>query len=97
MRSIVTFTTSLCMVSFLSIASVFANDGVICTTEPQENWKEASLAEQAAKELGYEISTTDNTIITDGGCYKVYGSKDGNKVDLFFNPTNQELVSSIMY
>lgn len=54
---------------------------------PKENWRPVEELKADLTAKGWEISN----IKTDKGCYEVYAKdKDGNKVEVYFNPETFE-------
>jgi hypothetical protein len=61
-----------------------------CTKEPKSKWKDQKAFEQSLKDQGYKIKVFK---VTKGNCYEIYGwSKDGKKVEIYFNPVTGEKV-----
>lgn len=73
-------------------AAALADGKVTCTSEAKDKWQAQEKAEEAAKEAGYEVR---KSVITDGGCYEVYGIKDGSLFELFYNPIDLTLVATV--
>ena len=91
MQRVVTVSGSLLALGIFAGAAL-ADGGVACTTEPKDKWQAKEKAEAAAKEAGYEVR---KTIITSGGCYEVYGVKDGGLFELFYNPVDLALKATV--
>ena len=63
-----------------------------CTTEPRERWmSEAAFKEKAVKEQ--RISEVRKFEVTDTSCYEIYGFRDGEQVELYFDPVTGKLVA----
>jgi hypothetical protein len=61
-----------------------------CTDAPRAEWKPIADFEAKAKELGYTVTKVEIS----GTCYEVYGTKDGLRYELYFNPKTGELVKT---
>ena len=72
-------------------APAFADGKTDCTTEPKEKWKAITEAEAATKAAGYEVRRSK----IEGACYEVYGVKDGQLYELFYNPVDLKHVHTI--
>lgn len=82
------------MKKFMLLASVFvlssAFAGPECTKEPKEKWQDQKKFEQSLKDQGYKINKFK---VTTGNCYEIYGfSKDGKKVEIYYNPVDGKVV-----
>ena len=65
--------------------------GPTCTKEPKEKWISEDAMKQKVEELGYKVKTFKIS----GPCYEIYGwNKDGKKAEVYFNPTNGEIVKA---
>lgn len=61
-----------------------------CTSEPQEKWQDKEQFQENLKEDGYKIKVFK---VTKGNCYEIYGwDKDGQRVEIYFNPVTGEKV-----
>ena len=62
-----------------------------CTSEPKSKWmKEKAFQEMLVKQ-GYTI----DKFKTPGTCYEIYGKNaKGQKVEIYFNPVNGDIVKS---
>lgn len=69
----------------------FADGKTDCTTEAKDKWKAITEAEALAKQAGYEVRRSK----IDGACYEVYGVKDGQLYELFYNPVDLKHVHTI--
>lgn len=73
--------------------SVFA--GPECTKEPKTKWQDKKKFEQKLVSDGYKVKVFK---VTDGNCYELYGwNKEGNKVEIYFNPITGEKVKEEMH
>jgi len=61
-----------------------------CTDAPRSEWKPIADFAAKAKELGYDVTKVEIS----GTCYEVYGTKDGLRYELYFNPKTGELVKT---
>ncbi|MEZ5924111.1 MAG: PepSY domain-containing protein [Hyphomicrobiaceae bacterium] len=77
----------------LSIAlagSALADGFDKCTEEAKEKWMTEEQVSAKAVEMGYEVKKIEE----EGTCYEVYGVKDGQQLEVFFNPVTAEVVHS---
>jgi len=74
--------------SFGAFATPAAATEQICPLVPSENWMAMSAAEQIGRDLGYDVAFVQ----PDGGCWTVYGRKDGVQFEIFLNPQTGEVV-----
>ena len=81
--------TALALICFA--APAFADGYTDCTKEPKEKWKQKEAAEGEAKKAGYEVRRSK----IEGACYEVYGVKDGQLYELFYNPVDLKHVHTI--
>ena len=72
-------------------APAFADGKTDCTTEAKDKWKKIEEAEALAKQAGYEVRRSK----VDGACYEVYGVKEGQLYELFYNPVDLKHVHTI--
>lgn len=62
-----------------------------CTTEPREKWMpEAAFQEMAVKE--HRISEVRKFEVTDTNCYEIYGFRDGEQVEIYFDPVTGKVI-----
>nr|WP_136252183.1 PepSY domain-containing protein [Ningiella ruwaisensis] len=81
----------------LSIASVIGlsacgvgSEETMCTSEPESAWMDQEQFQQGLTTSGYNINEFK---VTGGNCYEIYGTDmNGNKVEIYFNPVNGEIV-----
>jgi hypothetical protein len=60
-----------------------------CTTAPKAQWLSEAAMRAKIEKLGYTIKT----FLVSGSCYEIYGSsKDGKKVEIYFNPVTGDIV-----
>jgi hypothetical protein len=59
-----------------------------CTTQPRSAWMDMDKAEATVTNAGYRIAKSK----VSGSCYEVYARKDGQRFELFLDPTNGRLV-----
>tara|TARA_Y100001973_G_C5112590_1_gene288475 strand:- start:386 stop:667 length:282 start_codon:yes stop_codon:yes gene_type:complete len=61
-----------------------------CTSAPMSEWQDQAQFQQNLVSEGYQINEFK---VTEGNCYEIYGTDaDGNKVEIYFNPVNGEVV-----
>ena len=76
----------------LAAAPAMADGKKDCTTQPKSAWKARTDAEAAAKASGHTVRGSK----IEGNCYEVYAmSKDGKKVELFYNPVDLVLMKTV--
>jgi hypothetical protein len=63
-----------------------------CTTAPQSSWMKIEDVAAKATADGYSIMKSKIS----GSCYEVYATKVGKRFELFYDPTNAQLTSSII-
>lgn len=74
--------------SIVAMNTAFA--GPECTKEPKSKWQDQVKFQQTLKDQGYKINKFK---ITKGNCYEIYGfSKDGKKVEIYYNPIDGKVV-----
>jgi hypothetical protein len=64
----------------------FAESAESCGDAPQAQWMSKEDMTAKATALGYEV----RQVKVEGSCYEVYGIKDGQKVEVNFNPVTGE-------
>lgn len=76
--------------SLIALSAVGAQAADLCKSYEQSQWmtKEAITAKVTA--MGYEI----RKLGTEDGCYEVKGTKDGKRVEAYFDPVTAELVKT---
>lgn len=63
----------------------------VCTAEPRDKWMaEDAFREKAVKE--HRISEVRKFEVTDTNCYEIYGFRDGEQVEIYFNPVTGAVV-----
>jgi hypothetical protein len=73
----------------LSGVSAFAKKN--CTDQPKEKWMSEADFKKKVTELGYTIRKFKQK----GSCYEIYGqNKEGQKVEIYFNPVDLTIVKS---
>lgn len=64
--------------------------GTQCTDAPQSEWQDQDAFQEQLVAQGYGIN---EFVVTDGNCYEIYGTnKEGQQVEIYFNPVNGEIV-----
>ena len=82
------FVSSITVAASLIAAPAFASK-ISCDSGPQDGWMSKEAILETAKGLGYDT----RAVKVERGCYEVYAiSPKGERVEMFFNPTNGELV-----
>lgn len=76
------------------VAAAFSASAVAspqCTEAPRDKWMPEAVMKQKVLDQGYTIKVFQVT----GNCYEIYGKdKDGNKVEIYFDPTDGRIVKS---
>jgi hypothetical protein len=65
-----------------------ASAASICKDHPADQWMNQDAITKKVMDMGYVIKKLG----TEGGCYEVKGSKDGKRVESYFDPVSGELV-----
>ena len=61
-----------------------------CTTAAESEWLDQEQFQADLRDQGYEINEFK---VTPGNCYEIYGRDDaGEKVEIYFDPTNGSVV-----
>ena len=72
-----------------ALLSFGAIAGPKCTDAPREQWMPAQQMKQRILADGYTI----DKVKVSGQCYEIYGQdKDGNEVEIYFDPTDGHIV-----
>lgn len=83
-------TSRLFAITSLGLISAAAFADPTCTKEPESSWISFEQAQKQVEDMGYKIKVFK---VTKTSCYELYGhDKDGNRVEIYFNPTNMEKV-----
>lgn len=62
-----------------------------CTDQPKEKWMSEDAFKNKVTSEGYKITKFKQP----GSCYEIYGQdKDGNKVEIYFNPVDGSIVKT---
>jgi hypothetical protein len=76
----------------LLVAAAFSASALAapqCTTAPRAQWLTEAAMKQKVVDQGYQIKTFQ----VSGNCYEIYGKdKAGNKVEIYFDPTDGHIV-----
>ena len=82
----------LVVASLLLVAAAFSASALAapqCTTAPRAQWLTEAAMKQKVVDQGYQIKTFQ----VSGNCYEIYGKdKAGNKVEIYFDPTDGHIV-----
>lgn len=63
----------------------------LCKERPKDQWLKPEQIKAKAEELGYRVRSVGE----DEGCLEVKGmSKEGKKVEVYFDPTTAEVVKT---
>ena len=76
---------------FLAAAALSASGFAApqCTSAPRAQWLTEAAMKQKVLDQGYTIKVFQVT----GNCYEIYGKdKAGNKVEIYFDPTDGRIV-----
>jgi hypothetical protein len=72
------------------LVSTSALAGPTCTDGNKDNWIPEDTFQKNLVEQGYKIKKFKTT---SGGCYEIYGhNAEGQKVEIYFNPVNGDIV-----
>lgn len=66
----------------LALAATSAMAGPTCNA-PEDKWMKEADFKARIESQGYQIKTFK---VNKGQCYEIYGTKDGKKVEHFFDP-----------
>lgn len=78
--------------SLLTLAALNASATTECTKEDKAKWQDQTKFQDKLKTEGYEIKVFK---VTKGNCYEIYGkNKEGQKVEIYFNPITGEKVKT---
>jgi hypothetical protein len=76
----------------LTLLSAAAHASPTCTTQPKTEWMNEQAFQEKLKTEGYEIRKFK---VTSDQCYEIYGKdKNGQKVEIYFNPVDGSVVKS---
>lgn len=74
----------------MSLAFISCTKKTECTTQDKSNWQDQETFKSKLVTEGYKIKEFK---VTEGNCYEIYGwDKDQNKVEIYFNPVDGEIV-----
>ena len=61
-----------------------------CTDQPKEQWQDQEVFKENLVSQGFKIKEFK---VTEGKCYEMYGwNKEGQKVEIYFNPVDAAIV-----
>ncbi|HMT14067.1 MAG TPA: PepSY domain-containing protein [Aestuariivirga sp.] len=60
----------------------------ICQDHPADQWMSTDAITKKVTDMGYVVKKLG----TEDGCYEVKGTKDGKRVEAYFDPVSGELV-----
>ena len=72
----------------LAFATIPVYSAEICKDYEKSQWKSKEDISKKAVEMGYEVRSVEE----EDGCWEVKGTKDGNLVEVYFDPTTIEVV-----
>lgn len=88
-------TTKLSVAAFAVVAMAFpaaarhgSDDDDFCTSAPRSTWIAMSVVTAKAQTMGYSVWKSEIS----GTCYEIYGRKNGQSYELYFNPATGDLV-----
>ena len=86
---------NLLMVIVCSMVIVSCSKKTECTSQDKSEWQNQEEFQTKLKNDGYKINEFK---VTSGNCYEIYGwDKDENKVEIYFNPVDGEIVKKEMH
>jgi len=80
--------TLLAAIGALTLATFPASSAEVCKDYDKSQWTSKDDISKKAAELGYEVRSVEE----EDGCWEVKGTKDGNLVEVYFDPTTLEVV-----
>lgn len=83
MKKLILATVAACIT-----APAFASD--ICAEHPKDQWMKEEAITALVTEQGYEVKNVKE----EDGCWEVKGTKDGKRVEAYFDPVSGELVKT---
>lgn len=72
--------------ALLAAAPVAAAD--LCQVHPRDQWMKPEAIRSKAEAMGYEVRKVGE----EDGCWEVKGTKDGRRVEAYFDPVSGEVV-----
>ncbi|MBU1331744.1 MAG: PepSY domain-containing protein [Gammaproteobacteria bacterium] len=76
----------------LALASPLTFAATECTTADKAQWQDQDKFQADLKAQGYQINKFK---VTSGNCYEIYGfNKEGQKVEIYFDPVDGKVVKS---
>lgn len=79
----------LVLITALLLSSGFAHAAKNCTDQPKEKWMSVEEFKKRKEAEGYKIRKFKQP----GTCYEIYGKdKDGNEIEIYFNPVDGSIV-----
>lgn len=83
MKKLILATVAVCFA-----APAFASD--ICAEHAKDQWMTAEAITMLATEQGYEVKKVKE----EDGCWEVKGTKDGKRVEAYFDPVSGDVVKT---
>lgn len=79
------------LVTVLTACST-AEETTQCSSAPMSEWQDQAEFQAKLVAQGYQINEFK---VTEGNCFEIYGmDKDGNKVEIYFDPVDGSVVKS---
>ncbi len=80
------------VIAAATVSGCSVESGTQCTTAPESQWMDKAEFQAQLKSDGYTIN---EFVVTEGNCYEIYGmDADNNKVEIYFNPVDGNIVKS---
>ncbi len=76
------------LLSSVVIAGGAANASSLCQAHDQSHWMSKEAITQKLVAMGYEV----RKVQPEDGCWELKGTKDGKRVEAYFDPVTAELV-----
>jgi hypothetical protein len=86
-RSTVMKTLSAAML-ILAVATIPAYSAEVCKEYEKSQWMSKEDISKKAIGMGYEVRSVEE----EDGCWEVKGKKDGNLVEVYFDPATSEVI-----
>lgn len=77
------------LLTIIALTGMSAHAKKSCTDQPRDKWMTEEAFKEKVQALGFKI----NKFKQPGTCYEIYGlNKDGQKVEIYFNPVDASIV-----
>lgn len=81
------------LLAIIALTGMSAHAKKSCTEQPRDKWMTEEAFKEKVQALGFKI----NKFKQPGTCYEIYGlNKDGQKVEIYFNPVDASIVKEKM-